>query len=41
MNFKISAAGFSVDFGLVNAVGYLFYSLYCLVGTLDSDIGTG
>jgi len=34
-----SCAGFSVEFAMMNPVGFYFYSLYTLQGVVDNRIG--
>lgn len=34
-----SCAGFSVEFAMMNPVGFYFYTVYTLQGTVDKDIG--
>ena len=36
-----SVDGFSLEYALLNPMGYLFYSIYCITGTIYPDIGTG
>jgi len=34
-----SCAGFSVEFAMMNPVGFYFYTVYTLQGTVDDKIG--
>jgi cystinosin len=42
LNYQLeSVAGFSIDFGLLNTSGFLFYSIYVIGGILYPGLGTG
>jgi len=36
-----SVAGFSLEYALLNPSGYLFYTIYCSTGYINSNLGTG
>lgn len=36
-----SVAGFSVEFAMLNPMGFFFYSFYSVAGFIDPNVGAG